>query len=126
LPDPPDGDDAGTGATRPGASFTTPVEAATTGRETPLTVGSPQQVVDKTLTFREDFGDYQRQLFNVDGAGVPLKTGLEQLDILGEEVLPELRREFARNRPTGVPDAPTHASLLAARAAGEASAAATG
>ncbi|RKS06806.1 putative FMN-dependent luciferase-like monooxygenase [Nocardiopsis sp. Huas11] len=94
--------------------------------ETPLTVGSPQQVIDKTLTFRENFGDYQRQLFNVDGAGVPLKTVLEQLDILGEEVLPELRREFARNRPTGVPDAPTHASLLAARAAGDASAAVTG
>ncbi|MFD3687078.1 LLM class flavin-dependent oxidoreductase [Nocardiopsis sp. NPDC058631] len=94
--------------------------------ETPLTVGSPQQVIDKTLTFRENFGDYQRQLFNVDGAGVPLKTVLEQLDILGEEVVPVLRKEFARNRPTGVPDAPTHASLLAARAAGDASAAVTG
>ncbi|GAA1072864.1 LLM class flavin-dependent oxidoreductase [Nocardiopsis metallicus] len=97
--------------------------------ETPLTVGSPQQVIDKTLTFRENFGDYQRQLFNVDGTGVPLKTVLEQLDILGEEVLPELRKEFARNRPAGVPDAPTHASLLAARRAessGDASAAVAG
>ncbi|MEE2037551.1 LLM class flavin-dependent oxidoreductase [Nocardiopsis sp. CT-R113] len=94
--------------------------------ETPLTVGSPQQVIDKTLTFRENFGDYQRQLFNVDSGGLPLKTVLEQLDILGEEVVPVLRREFSENRPDHVPEAPTHASLLAARNAENTSAAATG
>ena len=52
--------------------------------QTPLTVGSPQEVIDKTLTFREHFGDYQRQLFLMDHAGLPLKTVLEQLDLLGE------------------------------------------
>ncbi len=83
--------------------------------QTPLTVGSPQQVIEKTLNFRNYFGDYQRQLFLMDHAGLPLKTVLEQLDILGEEVVPVLRREFAALRPAGVPDAPTHASLLAAR-----------
>ncbi|MFG1943311.1 LLM class flavin-dependent oxidoreductase [Nonomuraea sp. NPDC048826] len=87
--------------------------------ETPLTVGSPQQVIDRTLEFREYFGDYQRQLFLMDHAGLPLKTVLEQLDILGEEVVPVLRREFAVGRPADVPDAPTHASLLAARNAKE-------
>ncbi|WP_039799913.1 LLM class flavin-dependent oxidoreductase [Nocardia araoensis] len=83
--------------------------------QTPLTVGSPQQVIDKTLTFRESFGDYQRQLFLMDHAGLPLKTVLEQLDLLGEEVVPVLRKEFAALRPAHVPDAPTHASLVAAR-----------
>jgi putative FMN-dependent luciferase-like monooxygenase len=83
--------------------------------QTPLTVGSPQQVIDKTLTFRESFGDYQRQLFLVDHAGLPLKTVLEQLDILGEEVIPVLRREFAARRPAGVADAPTHALLRGRR-----------
>src|SRR5882757_909777 len=34
-------------------------------RNTPLSVGSPQEIIDKTLTFREAFGDYQRQLWNV-------------------------------------------------------------
>ncbi|MFF5030768.1 LLM class flavin-dependent oxidoreductase [Nocardia salmonicida] len=82
--------------------------------QTPLTVGSPEQVIEKTLTFREHFGDYQRQLFLVDHAGLPLKTVLEQLDLLGEEVIPVLRKEFAARRPAQVPDAPTHASLLAA------------
>ena len=51
--------------------------------QTPLTVGSPQEVIDKTLTFRENFGDYQRQLFLMDHAGLPLDTVLEQLDLLG-------------------------------------------
>ncbi|HEY6742939.1 MAG TPA: LLM class flavin-dependent oxidoreductase, partial [Lapillicoccus sp.] len=51
-------------------------------RETPLTVGSPQQVIERTLGFRDYVGDYQRQLFLVDHAGLPPKTVLEQLDIL--------------------------------------------
>jgi putative FMN-dependent luciferase-like monooxygenase len=84
--------------------------------QTPLTVGSPQQVIDRTLSFREYVGDYQRQLFLIDHAGLPLKTVLEQLDLLGEEVVPVLRREFAALRAPGVPDAPTHDSLVAAKA----------
>ena len=41
--------------------------------QTPLTVGSPQQVVERTLGFREYVGDYQRQLFLLDHAGLPLQ-----------------------------------------------------
>ncbi len=79
-------------------------------RETPLTVGSPQEVIERTLTFRENFGDYQRQLFLADHAGLPLKTVLEQLDLLGEQVIPVLRKEFDALRPAHVPDGPTHQS----------------
>ena len=87
--------------------------------ETPLTVGSPQEIIDRTLSFRDHFGHYQRQLFLVDHAGLPLKTVLEQLDEIGE-ILPTLRAEFAKGRPAHVPDAPTHESMVAAkRAAGE-------
>ncbi len=78
---------------------------------TPLTVGSPQQVIERTLSFREYVGDYQRQLFLIDHAGLPLKTVLEQLDLYGE-ILPTLREEFAKVRQPGVPDAPTHTSLV--------------
>ncbi|ROP27063.1 LLM class flavin-dependent oxidoreductase [Pseudokineococcus lusitanus] len=88
---------------------------------TPLTVGSPQEVIDKTLTFREHFGDYQRQLFLIDHAGLPLPVVLEQMELLGSEVLPTLRRELDAMRPAHVPEAPTHASRVAAaraRAAG--------
>lgn len=91
--------------------------------QTPLTVGSPGEVIEKTLGFREYAGDYQRQLFLIDHAGLPLKTVLEQLDLLGEEVVPVLRKEFAAGRPAGVPAAPTHQSLLRARSAERATAA---
>jgi putative FMN-dependent luciferase-like monooxygenase len=84
--------------------------------QTPLTVGSPQQVIDRTLGFREFAGDYQRQLFLLDHAGLPIAAVLEQMDILGEQVVPVLRREFEAMRAPGVPsDPPTHASLRAAR-----------
>ncbi|WP_449277479.1 CE1758 family FMN-dependent luciferase-like monooxygenase [Leucobacter sp. GX24907] len=85
-------------------------------RQTPLSVGSPQEVIDKTLSFRETFGDYQRQMFLIDHAGLPLKTVLEQLDLLGDEVVPVLRRELAARRDPAVPEtAPTHSQLVRAK-----------
>src|SRR5207248_4457936 len=84
-------------------------------RMTPLSVGSPQEVIDKTLTFREHFGDYQRQLFLVDHAGLPLATVLNQLELLGGEVVPTLRTELAARRDPDVPGAPTHGSLVRAK-----------
>ena len=84
-------------------------------RATPLTVGSPQQVIERTLGFADAVGDYQRQLFLMDHAGLPLEVVLEQLEILGSEVVPVLRKEFEARRPAHVPsDPPTHASLLEA------------
>lgn len=82
---------------------------------TPLTVGSPQEVIDKTLTFQEGFGDYQRQLFAVDGLGLPVEVALEQVELLGTEVVPVLRKEMESRRKPGVPEAPTHASLVTAK-----------
>lgn len=80
---------------------------------TPLVVGSPQEVIERTLAFRESFGDYQRQLFLMDHAGLPLKTVLQQLELLGGEVVPTLRKEFeSRRDPAARIDPPTHASLV--------------
>jgi putative FMN-dependent luciferase-like monooxygenase len=84
-------------------------------RGTPLSVGSPQEVIEKTLTFQEGFGDYQRQLWLVDHAGLPLEMALEQVELLGTEVVPVLRREMESRRAPEVPDAPTHASLVEAK-----------
>jgi len=81
---------------------------------TPLSVGSPQEVIEKTLTFREGFGDYQRQLWVVDHS-VPLEEALEQVELLGTEVVPVLRKEMESRRKPGVPDAPTHASRVRAK-----------
>lgn len=81
---------------------------------TPLSVGSPQEIIDKTLTFHDTFGDYQRQLWLMDHAGLPLKTVLDQLDLLGAEIVPVLRRELqARRDPESAP-APTHRDRVTA------------
>ncbi len=77
-------------------------------------------MLERTLGFREYVGDYQRQLFLLDHAGLPLDVVLEQLDLLGE-ILPDLRAGYAAMRAPGVPDAPTHAARVAAASpAGEA------
>ena len=83
-------------------------------RQTPLTVGSPEQVIERYLTMADHVGDYQRQMFLVDHAGLPRTTVMEQIELLGTEVVPVLRRELDARRPADVPDAPTHASLVAA------------
>ncbi|MBF6244080.1 MULTISPECIES: LLM class flavin-dependent oxidoreductase [Nocardia] len=81
---------------------------------TPLTVGTPEQVIERTLGFADYAGDYQRQLFLIDHAGLPIDVALEQVEILGREVVPVLRKEFELRRPAHVPsDPPTHASLVA-------------
>ncbi|MBO0810430.1 MAG: LLM class flavin-dependent oxidoreductase [Microlunatus sp.] len=82
---------------------------------TPLTVGSPQEVIEKTLTFHDTFGDYQRQLFLMDHAGLPLKAVLNQLDLLGEEVVPVLRKELESRKDPESAEAPTHEGLVKAK-----------
>lgn len=84
-------------------------------KNTPLSVGSPQEIIDKTLSFREAFGDYQRQLWVVDAMGLPLEMALEQVELLGTEVVPVLRREMAARRAPGAAAAPTHAGLVATK-----------
>jgi alkanesulfonate monooxygenase SsuD/methylene tetrahydromethanopterin reductase-like flavin-dependent oxidoreductase (luciferase family) len=84
---------------------------------TPLTVGTTEQVIERTLGFADYVGDYQRQMFLIDHAGLPESLVLEQVEMLGTEVVPVLRAEFERRRPAHVPsDPPTHASLVAAGA----------
>ncbi|MFJ2297166.1 CE1758 family FMN-dependent luciferase-like monooxygenase [Streptomyces sp. NPDC087894] len=82
---------------------------------TPLSVGSPQLVIDKTMDFRQRYGDYQRQLYNIDLLGLPVEAALEQVELLGTEVVPVLRKEMASLRAPGAPDTPTHASLVKAK-----------
>ncbi|YAL84714.1 LLM class flavin-dependent oxidoreductase [Dermacoccaceae bacterium W4C1] len=83
-------------------------------RATPLTVGTPEMVIERTLSFADWVGDYQRQLFLMDHAGLPKEVVLEQIEMLGTEVVPVLRKEFEARRPAHVPsDPPSHAELAA-------------
>src|SRR5215210_6279675 len=52
---------------------------------TPLTVGSPEQVIERTLGFADYVGDYQRQLFLIDHAGLPPSLVMEHMEMLGTE-----------------------------------------
>jgi len=80
-------------------------------------VGSPQEVTEKILANRDLYGDYQRQMFWIDHGGMSLDVVLGQLDLLGSQVVPTLRTEFAARRAPGVPtDPPSHADLVERRA----------
>ncbi|WP_282825613.1 CE1758 family FMN-dependent luciferase-like monooxygenase [Gulosibacter sediminis] len=80
---------------------------------TPLAVGSVQEVIDKILGFHELFGDYQRQLFLQDHAGLPLNMVLDQIELLGTEVVPVVRKELEGRRDPESAPAPTHELLVA-------------
>ena len=82
---------------------------------TSLSIGSPQEIIDKTMTFRETFGDYQRQLWALDILGLPHNLLMEQLELLATEIVPVLRKEFDSLRPKTVPEAPTHDTLVRAK-----------
>jgi putative FMN-dependent luciferase-like monooxygenase len=71
--------------------------AATTG----MIVGSPAQVVEKIELQREAFGDYQRQLFAFDFGGQSEQVLHEQIEVLGEHVLPLLRESKAEPAAAG-------------------------
>ncbi|MFF0572488.1 LLM class flavin-dependent oxidoreductase [Streptosporangium saharense] len=64
-------------------------------RHSALTVGSPAQVLDKIAHFQERYGGYRRQLFSIDLPGGTVDQMLEQVDLLGEHVLPSLRATYA-------------------------------
>ncbi|GIM93030.1 CE1758 family FMN-dependent luciferase-like monooxygenase [Paractinoplanes toevensis] len=77
----------------PVLSSSGPLEEA--ARSTGLCVGSPAQIVEHVMTFRDSFGPYRRQLFGMDAGGVPEKTVHDMIDLAGAEVLPVLRREMS-------------------------------
>lgn len=83
-------------------------------RITPLTVGTPEQIIERYSSYADEVGDYQRQLFLVDHAGLLLDVVLEQIERLGVEVVLELRRRAEERRSEQVPaDPATHAFLVA-------------
>lgn len=66
------------------------------------------------MQFADWVGDYQRQLFLIDHAGLPQEVVLQQIEFLGTQVVPELRRRMEARRPDHVAsNPPTHATLKA-------------
>jgi putative FMN-dependent luciferase-like monooxygenase len=81
---------------------------------TGLIVGSPAQAVDRVMSFREQFGDYRRQLFAVEQGGVPEASILETLDLLGQDVVPALNSELHSASSQSAVGAPARPQLAVA------------
>ncbi|GLY69678.1 luciferase [Amycolatopsis taiwanensis] len=59
-----------------------------------LLVGSPQEIIDKLLTYHELYG-LNRAIIQMGFGGMPQKDHLEAIERLGTEVAPVVRREVA-------------------------------
>ncbi|MGP3915888.1 LLM class flavin-dependent oxidoreductase [Nonomuraea sp. 10N515B] len=59
-----------------------------------LLVGSPQELIDKLLTYHELYG-VTRAIIQMGFGGMPHKEHLEAIELLGTEVAPVVRREVA-------------------------------
>ena len=57
-----------------------------------LVVGSPQEVIDKLLTYHELYG-VDRALLQIGFGGMPQKDVLNAIELLGTDVAPVVRRE---------------------------------
>ncbi|SMH51062.1 probable oxidoreductase, LLM family [Rathayibacter oskolensis] len=78
-----------------GAGFDIP-RTAFDAQATPgggLLVGSPQEVIDKLLTYHELYG-VTRAVFQMGFGGLPQREHLEAIERLGTEVAPVVRREL--------------------------------
>lgn len=82
----------GQGFAMPRAAFD-----AQTSPNAGLVVGSPQEVIDKLLTYHEIYG-LDRALVQIGFGGMPQKEVLESIEILGTEVAPVVRREVTARK----------------------------
>jgi alkanesulfonate monooxygenase SsuD/methylene tetrahydromethanopterin reductase-like flavin-dependent oxidoreductase (luciferase family) len=71
-----------------------PVFDAQTSAGAGLLTGSPQEVTDKLLTYHEVYG-ISRALIHMGFGGMPQKEHLNEIERLGTEVAPTVRREVA-------------------------------
>lgn len=83
--------------------------------QTPLLIGSPQQIIDRIMEQHEIYGDYARQGFLIDHGGLDKGDVLEQLDLLGSDVLPVLRKELKGVRDANAVRTPNHQDLIKAK-----------
>ena len=67
-------------------------------KENALSVGSPQQIIDKLLYQHELFG-HQRFIGQIDIGGLPFDKVAQAIELLGTEVAPVVRREMAKASP---------------------------
>lgn len=60
-----------------------------------MNIGSPQEVIEKILYQHEQFG-HQRYIGQIDFGGVPFERLMKNIELIGEEVLPAIRKYTAK------------------------------
>lgn len=62
-----------------------------------MNIGSPQQVIEKILYQHEEFG-HQRFFGQIDFGGVPFDRIMKNLEIIGTEIIPAVKKFTAREK----------------------------
>ncbi|SDX90933.1 LLM class flavin-dependent oxidoreductase, partial [Paenibacillus sp. PDC88] len=60
-----------------------------------MNIGSPQEIIEKILYQHELFG-HQRYIAQMDFGGVPFKNLMKNIDIIGNEILPAIKKHTAK------------------------------
>ena len=61
-----------------------------------MNIGSPQQIIEKILYQHEVFG-HQRYIGQMDFGGVPFEKLKKNIELIGTEILPAIKKHTARN-----------------------------
>jgi alkanesulfonate monooxygenase SsuD/methylene tetrahydromethanopterin reductase-like flavin-dependent oxidoreductase (luciferase family) len=88
---------------RPGSP--PPNRAANYGPDGMVFVGAPNEMAERILNLRQLLG-HSRQIFQMDVGGMPHATFLRAIELLGTEVLPQVRKELYRHPTTHSEAAP--------------------
>ncbi|GIN71836.1 luciferase [Bacillus sp. J14TS2] len=79
-----------------GQGFSKQLFAQGTDPHSIMNIGSPQQIIEKILYQHEMFG-HQRYIAQIDFGGVPFDKVKKNIEIIGTEILPAIRKYTAKN-----------------------------
>ncbi|WP_205414536.1 hypothetical protein, partial [Klebsiella pneumoniae] len=60
-----------------------------------MNIGSPREIIERILYQHELFG-HQRYIAQMDFGGVPCKNLMKNIDIIGNEILPAIKKHTAK------------------------------
>ncbi|MFD1178425.1 LLM class flavin-dependent oxidoreductase [Paenibacillus puldeungensis] len=79
-----------------GQGFPKQAFAQAVDKRSVINVGSPQEIIEKILYQHELFG-HQRYLAQMDFGGMPFDKLVKNIEIIGEQILPAIRKYTAKN-----------------------------
>ena len=82
-----------------GQGFPKQAFAQATDKRSIINVGSPQQIIEKILYQHEMFG-HQRYVAQLDFGGVPFDKIMKNIELIGNEILPAVKKYTAKESNT--------------------------